>query len=229
MFEQVPADYSFLRMHIHPPSGGDTLWGSGVEMYNRMSRPMQKYLQGLTMTADQTNNLISSAKKGGFELWTEPRGHPLNSGTDFTPIHPVVRTNPVTGLNSIYGVGLHVHKFNDVTKAESDYLKQMCLDTLTRNHDMQVRFRWLPKSCAIWDNRSVYHAATPDFDDKYERLGVRYTGVGEKPYFDPATEELDNDIPLADRISNGDANGVANGKPVANRHGDAVKEAMAIH
>ena len=155
MFEQVPADYSFLRMHIHPPSGGDTLWASGVEMYSRISTKMQKYLQGLTLTADQTDNLLSSAKKGGFELWTEPRGHPLNSGTDFTPTHPVVRTNPVTGLNSIYGVGLHVKKINDVTKAESDYLMKMFLDTVTQNHDLQVRFRWLPKSCAIWDNRSV--------------------------------------------------------------------------
>jgi alpha-ketoglutarate-dependent taurine dioxygenase len=73
----------------------------------------------------------------------------------FYATHPVVRTNPVTGLNSIYGVGLHVKKVNDVTKAESDYLMQMILDNLTRNHDLQVRFRWEPNSCAIWDNRSV--------------------------------------------------------------------------
>ena len=155
MFEQVPSDYSFLRMHIHPPSGGDTLWASGVEMYQRMSPPMQKYLQSLTITADQQDNFLGAEKTGGFELWTEPRGHPLNSGRNFVAKHPVVRTNPVTGLNSIYGVGLHVKKINDVTKSESDYLMQMFLDTVTRNHDLQVRFRWEPKSCAIWDNRSV--------------------------------------------------------------------------
>jgi hypothetical protein len=52
----------------------------------------------------------------------------------------------------------------------------------------------------------VFHAATPDFDDKYERLGVRYTSVGEPAYFDPATE--------AHEVPNGAAqtgNGVANG------------------
>jgi hypothetical protein len=37
----------------------------------------------------------------------------------------------------------------------------------------------------------VYHAATPDFDDKYERLGVRYTSCGELPYFDAATEAVE--------------------------------------
>ena len=60
MFEKVPSDYSFLYMHIHPPSGGDTLWASGVEMYERMSTKMQKYLQSLTFTADQTDTFLGA-------------------------------------------------------------------------------------------------------------------------------------------------------------------------
>jgi hypothetical protein len=55
----------------------------------------------------------------------------------------------------------------------------------------------------------VYHAATPDFDDKYERLGVRYTSCGEVPYFDPATEQEDVDV---------NGNGAVNGNGVANGH-----------
>jgi len=161
MFENVPSDYSFLRMIKHPPTGGDTLWASGVEVYNRMSTKFQKYLQTLTITASQQENFINAEEKGGFELWTEPRGHPLNVGKNFIAKHPVVRTNPVTGLNSIYGVGLHVKQINDVTKSESDYLMKKFLDTIQQNHDLQVRFRWLPKSCAIWDNRSVYPDPIP--------------------------------------------------------------------
>lgn len=156
MFEAVPSDYSFLQMFIHPPSGGDTLWASGVEVYERLSEKMQKYLQTLTITADQQDNFIGAEKNGGFELWTEARGHPKNSGKNWIVQHPAIRTNPVTGKNSVYGIGLHVNKYNDVTKAESDYLKKMLLDLITNNHDLQVRFRWEPKSCAIWDNRSVY-------------------------------------------------------------------------
>ena len=34
----------------------------------------------------------------------------------------------------------------------------------------------------------MYHAATPDVDDKYERLGIRITSIGEVPYLDPAVE-----------------------------------------
>jgi len=35
----------------------------------------------------------------------------------------------------------------------------------------------------------VFHAATPDYNDKYERLGIRVTGIGEVPYFDPEAEK----------------------------------------
>jgi hypothetical protein len=38
---------------------------------------------------------------------------------------------------------------------------------------------------AIWDNRSVFHTATFDYDDQGDRFGNRAVGLGEVPYFDP--------------------------------------------
>jgi hypothetical protein len=38
---------------------------------------------------------------------------------------------------------------------------------------------------AIWDNRSVFHTATFDYDGLGERFGNRVVGIGEKPYLDP--------------------------------------------
>lgn len=38
---------------------------------------------------------------------------------------------------------------------------------------------------AIWDNRSVFHSATFDYDGLGERFGNRVVGIGERPYFDP--------------------------------------------
>lgn len=32
LFEECPADFSFLRMEQTPPAGGDTLWVSGYEL-----------------------------------------------------------------------------------------------------------------------------------------------------------------------------------------------------
>jgi hypothetical protein len=41
---------------------------------------------------------------------------------------------------------------------------------------------------AIWDNRSVYNAATHDYLDLGERVGQRAVSLGEKPYFDTGSK-----------------------------------------
>jgi len=49
--------------------------------------------------------------------------------------------------------------------------------------------RWVgaDAEAAIWDNRSVYHAATPDYEGLGlgPRTGQRAVSLGERPYFDP--------------------------------------------
>jgi alpha-ketoglutarate-dependent taurine dioxygenase len=57
---------------------------------------------------------------------------------------------------------------------------------ITENHDLQVRFRWQnPNDLAVWDNRSVYHTATYDYDGFGSRTGQRAVSLGERPYLDP--------------------------------------------
>jgi alpha-ketoglutarate-dependent taurine dioxygenase len=46
--EQVPSDYTCLRLVELPSCGGDTLWASGYEVYDRISEPMRKMLEGKT-------------------------------------------------------------------------------------------------------------------------------------------------------------------------------------
>jgi hypothetical protein len=38
---------------------------------------------------------------------------------------------------------------------------------------------------AIWDNRSVFHTATFDYEGLGERFGNRVVGIGERPFLDP--------------------------------------------
>lgn len=40
-----------------------------------------------------------------------------------------------------------------------------------------------PNDLAVWDNRSVYHSAT--FDYEGSRTGQRAVSLGERPYLDP--------------------------------------------
>ncbi|KAF2150375.1 taurine catabolism dioxygenase [Myriangium duriaei CBS 260.36] len=184
-FEPVPADYTSLRLTQLPKTGGDTLWASGYDIYDRFSPPYQKFLEGLTATfsGDGFHRIAASGK---FQLYDKPRGSPENIGTELASIHPVVRTNPVTGWKSVFAVGTFPKYINELHKEESDELLKLLHNQITENHDLQVRFKWhSPNDIAIWDNRSVFHSATFDYDGLGERFGNRAVGIGERPYFDP--------------------------------------------
>ncbi|TDZ33223.1 putative alpha-ketoglutarate-dependent sulfonate dioxygenase [Colletotrichum spinosum] len=192
-FEPVPADYSSLRLVQLPKTGGgpdakmckDTLWASGYEIYDRLSEPYQKFLEGLSVTFEQPG-FAQAAERNGFTLYDKPRGHPKNVGSVLKAVHPVVRTNPVTGWKSIFPVGGHVKHINGVTADESRHLLGWFLDILQKNHDLQVRLKWQNENdIAIWDNRSTFHTATFDYDDQGDRFGNRAVGLGEEPYLDP--------------------------------------------
>jgi len=91
-FEKVPSDYAMLKIHTLPPTGGDTLWASGYEVYDRLSPAMQKMLEGLTATHD-AKFFLEEAERLGNPIRKDIRGSPLNQGDGLTAVHPVVRTN----------------------------------------------------------------------------------------------------------------------------------------
>lgn len=130
-----------------------------------------------------------SAKNSSFKLYSAARGSPENVGDVLEAVHPVIRTNPVTGWKSVFAVGHHVQHINDLTPLESKALLEWFVRLIVDNHDLQVRHRWQnPNDVAIWDNRSVYHAATPDYTGLGERLGHRAVSLGERPYLDPTSK-----------------------------------------
>ncbi|RMD44536.1 hypothetical protein DV735_g559, partial [Chaetothyriales sp. CBS 134920] len=184
-FERIPSDYAILKIIQSPEdAGGDTLWASGYELYDRLSPAFQKFADGLSATHYQPN-FVNIAKEFGEDLIETDRGAPENTGIDFTASHPLVRTNPVTGWKSLFGAAHQVDKghIDNVTDYESELLKGYFNKLIAENHDLQVRFRWGKNDLAIWDNRSVFHTATNDYQGK--RQGNRVVSLGEKPYFDP--------------------------------------------
>ncbi|KAL4888815.1 alpha-ketoglutarate-dependent sulfonate dioxygenase [Aspergillus ambiguus] len=185
-FEPYPADYTSLRLTQLPSTGGDTLWASGYDLYERFSKPYQKFFEGLTATFIGLGFLKAAEMDPvNVRVYTEPRGNPLNIGKDLATVHPVVRTNPVTGWKSIYTVGPFPQRINELEKAESDELLKKFYNTILENHDLQVRFKWRNKhDIAIWDNRCAFHTATFDYEGLGERFGHRAVGIGERPYLD---------------------------------------------
>ncbi|KAJ0422350.1 hypothetical protein BJY00DRAFT_280020 [Aspergillus carlsbadensis] len=200
-FEKAPSDYAALRLTLLPETGGDTLWASGYEVYDRISKSYRSYLEGLS-AVHSGDNFHRAAANGGFPLYTEPRGSPLNAGDELSAVHPVVRTNPVTGWKSIYGVGGFTRTVQGLTSRENENLLKYFHDLVTYGHDLQVRFKWAqPNDIAIWDNRSVFHTATFDYDNIGERSGNRAVGIGEAPYYDPGSKSRREDLGIEDQLS----------------------------
>lgn len=81
-----------LKIHTLPETGGDTLWASGNEIYERLSPAMKTMLEGLTATHD-AEFFHDEARRLGQEIRVDERGSPLNVGGELRAVHPVVRTN----------------------------------------------------------------------------------------------------------------------------------------
>lgn len=72
----------------------------------------------------------------------EPRGAPENVGQHLSAVHPVIRTNPVTGWKGLFVNRVFTKKINELTPHESDRLLGFLYEHIDGNHDLQVRFRW---------------------------------------------------------------------------------------
>ena len=139
----MPADYTSLRLTKLPSTGGDTLWASGCELYDRFSPAYQRFLEGLTATfAGDSFIRAAEADPQKVKIYEEPRGSPQNAGRALKAIHPVVRTNPVTGWKSIFALGSFPKVINELNQEESEELLARFKEMLERNHDLQVRFKW---------------------------------------------------------------------------------------
>lgn len=210
-FETCPPSFTSLHLTEVPQNGGDTLWASGYELYDRFSKPYQQFLEGLTATFIGDGYIWAAGQTGGkMKIHEGPRGSPLNVGKDLKVVHPVVRTHPVSGWKSLFPVGPRnpwefgsPKSINQLYPNESDELLKRFSDMILQNHDLTVRFKWKTNDMgefslislsifangsffqAIWDNRCVFHSATFDYEGDGERAGVRIAGAGEKPYFDP--------------------------------------------
>lgn len=140
---------------------------------------MKEFLEGLTATHD-ASFFHDEAARLGNPIRQDVRGSPLNQGIDLWAVHPVIRTNPVTGWKSVFINKGFTKRITGVSKDESDVLLGYLLNLVTQNHDAQVRYRWSKNDTAIWDNRSTLHCATYDYEAA--RAGDRVCSLGEAPY-----------------------------------------------
>ena len=168
--DPFPPMGSILRMHTVPDTGGDTLFANMYAAYKALSDRMKAYLHGLRAVHDggpyyrEVNRLIGRDDGG--------RAYPSAE-------HPVVRTHPVTGRQSLFVNCMFTQHIVGVSPAESRAILDYLFDHVARP-DFQCRFRWQPHSVAMWDNRCTQHHAIWDYWPA-TRTGYRVTIKGEAP------------------------------------------------
>ncbi|KAJ1565369.1 hypothetical protein HK096_003175 [Nowakowskiella sp. JEL0078] len=184
-FEPTPSNYAILKLVNPPEVGGDTLWASGYAAYDKLSPPFQKFLEGLTAYHSSFQQFGATAELRGQQIRADRGGE--NKSINLDAVHPVIRTNPVTGLKSLFVNKGFTKRIVELSKPESDSILQQLFRVVVENHDIQVRFKWGKNDVAIWDNRSTFHSATPDYGNNY-RKGHRVVALGELPFFDPKSK-----------------------------------------
>lgn len=153
--------------------GGDTLFASGYGIYDKLSEPMQKYLESLSALHSGVDQAKGAASAGN---------HIRRPAVE--SIHPIVRTHPVTGWKSIFVNPAFTKNIVGVSKLESDRILGMLYDLMTSHPDLTLRIRWETNTIVLWDNRIVNHSATYDHyrpDASCRRHALRISSTAEIP------------------------------------------------
>ena len=102
-----------------PSAGGDTLWTNQYLAYEALSPGMRRMLDGLKGVY-RGDNFSSHDGKTRREFYADKLSMKVIDPGDTQTIstHPLIRPHPETGRRALY-VGGHLHRFEDMTEAES--------------------------------------------------------------------------------------------------------------
>lgn len=173
-YEIQPTGYSSIKMLKAPKhGGGDTLFTSGYSLYDSLSPAYRDYLSKLT-ASNSSQRQANDARTINRPVRREP----------ITTSHPLVRTNPATGLNSVYLSQGFFQKVDDVPPYESDNILKFITELIATQQNSTIRVQYEDDDVVFWDNRSTYHAATYDHWPQL-RHGYRISAQAERPIVNP--------------------------------------------
>ncbi|KAJ5888788.1 TauD-domain-containing protein [Penicillium taxi] len=168
--ELHPAGITHLHNDAVPSIGGDTLWASGYAAYSKLSPEFRKFLDGKEAVYISAHSYL-------------PRDDPTLGPQRIERVHPLIRVHPATGWKALWVNRSMTKSIVGLDKAESDLILNYLYDVYEKNVDIQVRFKWTPRTSALWDNRITIHNASWDYEGGEPRHGTRVTTLAEKPYF----------------------------------------------
>lgn len=173
--QEKPPMACILRAVQIPPVGRDTAWADMEAVYDDLSDPMKRFLEGLKAYHSTSSVYGDAARTGRARPHQSEKSNRL-----LEAVHPVVRTHPVTGRKSIYVNKVFTRHIVGMTARESALLLGFLFDQV-RDPEYQLRVRWLPGTVVMWDNRSTQHRLIIDRDPGEGRVLHRITICGDVP------------------------------------------------
>jgi taurine dioxygenase len=160
-YMQRPASTTLLYAIEIPPSGGDTLFANMHAAYDALPAETKQRIDGLRAVHSWEQSRYNSGSRpaSAEEIAAAP------------PVaHPLVRTHPKTGRKGLY-LGNHTSHIEGMPIEEGRALLKQLLEHTTQPQFV-YRHQWRTGDIVIWDNRSLLHKATDDFDmgDHVRRL-----------------------------------------------------------
>ena len=171
-----PSLGSILLMRKKPKFGGDTLFCDSHCQFDGLAQELKDKIQGLTAVHDFKGFRRAQRRLGvPQQIIDEMRTHFPQAS------HPVVRTHPNTGKQSLYVSQNFTEHIQGVSAEESARILKV-LYAQCRVPEYQCRFQWEEGSIAFWDNRACQHYASADYYPD-SRVVERVTVCGGVPFF----------------------------------------------
>lgn len=150
-----------LRAVDLPEVGGDTLWADAGAVYRALPEDLREEIDTLYVVHDFKKSL---------DLL----------GVDYPILaHPLVRTHPETGEDSLFINFSQNPSVIGWEPARSKALVTRLLEEFSKP-EHQVRFKWRKHSIAFWDNRSTLHYPVYNYGDyprRMERVLIAYDDI----------------------------------------------------
>ena len=166
--DPAPIAASLLYMKQSPAGGGgDTIYSSMYECYERLSPEIRNLAERLSAVHD-----------GAFPYrqiyGIEPEGGQYNR-----TVHPLVVRHPVTGRKLLWINRGFTTGIEGLNRVENRHLLEMFFQHIESTLTAQCRIRWEDRTLVIWDNVATQHHAVWDYFPN-SRHAERISVIGPK-------------------------------------------------
>jgi alpha-ketoglutarate-dependent 2,4-dichlorophenoxyacetate dioxygenase len=170
-WSRITGQATLIYGEVVAGSGGETHFCDMYGAYERLDAEWKRRIADLRAV----HNLdFSRTRRHGVDLMTEAQ-RLAQPPVD----HPVVRTHPETGRESLY-LGDHAEYILGMPYDEGRTLIEE-LNAMAIHPDLTYEHRWQRGELIVWDNRCLLHRATPFDPARDSRVVRRCTVLGEVP------------------------------------------------